>query len=180
MDLCRFKSLVNTGFETKRWKLYLYWFQKSSYTHADTPYVMNKSGVVDNKQMRPPGIEPGLEAWEATVIPRDHGRLLHKIATPAYSAPLRWAKSMVESIIEEQAPYCHRYVDWVESVPECMYSMRGGIFIWIKNIFGYTTIRSVNMKSHTMDEYKEIGMAFKILNNFMTHLIVKVGKYGKL
>ena len=26
--------------------------------------------------MRPPGIEPGLEAWEATVIPLDHGRLL--------------------------------------------------------------------------------------------------------
>jgi hypothetical protein len=24
--------------------------------------------------MRPPGIEPGLEAWEATVIPLDHGR----------------------------------------------------------------------------------------------------------
>ena len=31
-----------------------------------------------------------------------------------------------------------------------------------------------------MDEYKEIGMDFKILNDFMTHLIVKVGKYGKL
>ena len=26
--------------------------------------------------MRPPGIEPGLVAWEATVIPLDHGRLL--------------------------------------------------------------------------------------------------------
>ena len=25
--------------------------------------------------MRPPGIEPGLEAWEATVIPLDHGRI---------------------------------------------------------------------------------------------------------
>jgi hypothetical protein len=37
---------------------------------------MNKSRVVDNKQMRPPGIEPGLVAWEATVIPLDHGRLL--------------------------------------------------------------------------------------------------------
>ncbi|NMG83330.1 MAG: hypothetical protein GIS02_03895 [Methanosarcinales archaeon] len=36
------------------------------------------------------------------------------------------------------------------------------------------------MKSHTMDEYKEIGMDFKILNDFMVHLIVKVGKYGKL
>lgn len=36
------------------------------------------------------------------------------------------------------------------------------------------------MKSHTMDEYKEIGMDFKILNEFMTHLIVKVGKFGKL
>ena len=31
-----------------------------------------------------------------------------------------------------------------------------------------------------MDEYKEIGMDFKILNDFMTHLIVKVGEYGKL
>ena len=31
-----------------------------------------------------------------------------------------------------------------------------------------------------MDEYKEIGMDFKILNDLMTHLIVKVGKYGKL
>lgn len=36
------------------------------------------------------------------------------------------------------------------------------------------------MKSHTMEEYKEIGMDFKILNDFMTNLIVKVGKYGKL
>lgn len=36
------------------------------------------------------------------------------------------------------------------------------------------------MKSHTIDEYKEIGMDFKILNDFMTNLIVKVGKYGKL
>lgn len=36
------------------------------------------------------------------------------------------------------------------------------------------------MKSHTMDEYKEIGMDFKILNDFMTLLIVKVGKFGKL
>ena len=36
------------------------------------------------------------------------------------------------------------------------------------------------MKSHTMDEYKEIGMDFKIFNDFMTHLIVRVGKYGKL
>jgi len=36
------------------------------------------------------------------------------------------------------------------------------------------------MKSHTMDEYKEIGMDFKILNDFMTHLIVKVGTDGKL
>ena len=36
------------------------------------------------------------------------------------------------------------------------------------------------MKSHTMDVYIEIGMDFKILNDFMTHLIVKVGKYGKL
>lgn len=36
------------------------------------------------------------------------------------------------------------------------------------------------MNSHTMDEYKEIGMDFKILNDFMTHLIVKVGKFGKL
>ena len=35
-----------------------------------------KSRARDNKQMRPPGIEPGLEAWEATVIPLDHGRLL--------------------------------------------------------------------------------------------------------
>jgi hypothetical protein len=25
--------------------------------------------------MRPPGIEPGLVAWEATVIPLDHGRI---------------------------------------------------------------------------------------------------------
>ena len=32
--------------------------------------------VRDNNQMRPPGIEPGLEAWEATVIPLDHGRIL--------------------------------------------------------------------------------------------------------
>ena len=36
------------------------------------------------------------------------------------------------------------------------------------------------MKAHTMDEYKEIGMDFKILDGFMTNLIVKVGKYGKL
>ena len=36
------------------------------------------------------------------------------------------------------------------------------------------------MKSHTMDEYKEIGMDIIILNDFITHLIVKVGKYSKL
>ena len=42
--------------------------------------------------------------------------LLHKIATPASSAPLRWAKSMVESITEGRAPYCRRHVDCVESV----------------------------------------------------------------
>ena len=89
-----------------------------------------KSRARDNKQMRPPGIEPGLEAWEATVIPLDHGRistvgLLHEIATPASSASLRWAKSMVESIIEGRALYCRRHVDNVENVQGCGCSMRG-------------------------------------------------------
>ena len=76
--------------------------------------------VRDNKQMRPLGIEPGLEAWEATIIPLDYGRtstasLLNEIATPASLAPLQWAKSMVESISEERAPYCRWHVYCVES-----------------------------------------------------------------
>ncbi len=46
-------------------------------TRASAPRCsVFQNGVRDNKQMRPPGIEPGLEAWEATVIPLDHGRIL--------------------------------------------------------------------------------------------------------
>ena len=41
--------------------------------------------------------------------------LLHKIATPASSVPLQWAKSMVENSTERRAPYCHRHVDYVKS-----------------------------------------------------------------
>ena len=41
--------------------------------------------------------------------------LLHKIATPASSVPLQWAKSMVENSTEGRAPYCRRHVDCMES-----------------------------------------------------------------
>lgn len=36
------------------------------------------------------------------------------------------------------------------------------------------------MKHHTMDEYKEIGMDFKIIHDVICNLSVKVGKHGKI